>query len=57
MIINGKEIANKLLDKVKEKVEKMPIKPHLAVILVGNDAASKIYVRNKQIAAETVGIQ
>ena len=56
MIINGKDVANKLLDKVKDRVAKMSVKPHLAVILVGNDSASKIYVRNKQIAAEKVGI-
>lgn len=56
MIINGKEIANKLLDKVKENVAKMETKPHLAVVLVGKDPASKIYVNNKQKAAEKVGI-
>ena len=56
MILDGKAVSNKVLEKVKEKVSKMPKKPHLAVILVGDDSASRIYVRNKKKAAEFVGI-
>ena len=56
MILDGKKVAEKILNEVKSKVELLDIKPHLAVILVGDDEASKIYVRNKQIAAEKVGI-
>ena len=56
MILDGKKVAEKILNEVKNKVQAMSIKPHLAVILVGNDPASKIYVRNKQKAAEKVGI-
>ena len=56
MILDGKAVAEGILNKVKENVAKMDKKPHLAVILVGEDSASKIYVNNKQKAAEKVGI-
>ena len=56
MILDGKKVAEKVLDEVKNKVQAMSVKPHLAVILVGDDPASRIYVRNKQKAAEKVGI-
>ncbi len=57
MILDGKKAAEKVLDKVADKVKALPIKPHLAVILVGDDPASKIYVKNKQLAAQKVGIE
>ena len=56
MILDGKLISDKILNSVAEKVQLMDKKPHLAVILVGEDSASQIYVRNKQKAAEKVGI-
>ena len=56
MILDGKKVSLKILNKIKEKVSKMSIKPHLVVILVGNDPASKIYVNNKRKAANEVGI-
>ncbi len=57
MILDGKAVSLKILDSVKERVNKLDIKPHLVVILVGNNPASKIYVRNKKLAAEKVGIK
>ncbi len=57
IILDGKKVAEKILDDVKARVELMTVKPHLAVILVGEDPASKIYVRNKKLAAEKVGIK
>lgn len=57
MILDGKKISAKILERVKEKVSQLEIKPHLVVILVGDNPASKIYVRNKQKAALQVGIQ
>jgi len=57
MILDGKKVSEKILSDVKEKISKMNKKPHLVVILVGNDDASKIYVKNKQKAAEKVGIK
>ena len=59
-IINGKQIAEGLLNTIKDKIKaridagKRP--PCLAVILVGADPASAIYVRNKRLACEKVGI-
>lgn len=55
-IINGKEIAERIRQEIKEKTKTLPVKPKLAVILVGDDEASKIYVKNKQKAADSVGI-
>ena len=57
IILDGKQVSEKILNTVKSKVELMDKKPHLVVILVGEDPASKIYVRNKQRAAEKVGIK
>lgn len=57
MILDGKAVSLKILESVKERVNKLDIKPHLVVILVGNNSASKIYVRNKKLAAEKVGIK
>ena len=56
MILDGKKISAKIREQVKEKVAKLDKKPHLAVILVGENPASKIYVKNKQKAAQEVGI-
>jgi len=57
-IINGKEISQKVKDRVKEEVTAITDarKPQLAVILVGDNQASKVYVRNKARACEYTGI-
>ena len=59
-IINGKMVAEQLLEKLKKQVEQNVANglrpPALAVVLVGNDPASSIYVRNKRLACEKVGI-
>lgn len=57
-IINGKEIAASFRQALAQKIADFPSEdmPVLAVILVGDDDASKIYVRNKQKAAAEVGI-
>ena len=57
MILDGKALSIKVLEKVKERVKNLAQTPHLVVILVGDNPASKIYVRNKKIAAENVGIK
>ena len=54
-IINGKEISASIRAEIKAETEKLGIKPGLAVILVGNDPASQVYVRNKNKACEEVG--
>lgn len=58
-IIDGKKVANQLAEQLKIKVAELKqdgITPGLAVILVGDDPASQIYVRNKQKRAENLGI-
>ena len=58
-IIDGKELAKKIRANLKKEVEELKLKgiePKLAVILVGNDKASQIYVRNKNRACEELGI-
>lgn len=58
-ILDGKSIADNLLHQLKYRVDAMRSagkrKPGLAVILVGDDPASSIYVRNKRRACETTG--
>ena len=54
-IIDGKEIAKNLRLKISEEVKKLDRPPGLAVILVGEDPASAVYVRNKERACKDVG--
>ncbi len=56
-IINGKEIAFQIREKLKNEIQTRAITPKLAVILAGHDPASEIYVKNKQKAAAEVGIE
>src|SRR5574344_2122892 len=56
-IIDGKKVANFYLEKIKEEVSSLEKKPHLAVILVGNDVASDIYVKAKQKKALELGMK
>ncbi|HYG31429.1 MAG TPA: tetrahydrofolate dehydrogenase/cyclohydrolase catalytic domain-containing protein, partial [Methylophilaceae bacterium] len=60
-IIDGKAIAEALLNEVKSKIasrtDQGKRSPTLAVILIGEDPASHIYVRNKRLACEKVGIR
>jgi methylenetetrahydrofolate dehydrogenase (NADP+)/methenyltetrahydrofolate cyclohydrolase len=60
-ILDGKRIAEELLDSLKGRVDARlaagKSRPGLAVVLVGNDPASGVYVRNKRRAAEKVGIR
>ena len=54
-IIDGKLISSQIRDEIAENVKKLKRKPGLAVIIVGEDPASQIYVRNKEKACEQVG--
>ncbi|HEY4560088.1 MAG TPA: bifunctional methylenetetrahydrofolate dehydrogenase/methenyltetrahydrofolate cyclohydrolase FolD [Lysobacter sp.] len=60
-ILDGKRIAESLLDELKSRVDARLAAgrqaPGLAVILVGDDPASAVYVRNKRRAAQKVGIR
>jgi methylenetetrahydrofolate dehydrogenase (NADP+)/methenyltetrahydrofolate cyclohydrolase len=58
-IISGNEVSQQLKDEMKEEVVKLKaqgLQPSLAVILVGEDPASKVYVLNKKKACEYIGI-
>lgn len=54
-IIDGKEIARNLRSKIAEEVSSLDRPPGLAVILVGEDPASAVYVRNKELACKQAG--
>ena len=56
-IIDGKALATAMRAQLKEKIEQSDIKPGLAVVLVGEDPASQIYVRNKIKACEEIGVK
>jgi len=59
--IDGKKIANNLLEEIKQEIQDRVSKggkqPCLAVILIGNNPASHVYVKNKKLACEKVGIK
>jgi len=60
LILNGYEIAEKRREQLKEKIEELKnlrIIPKLAVIQVGSNDASNIYIRNKKNTCEKVGIE
>ena len=60
VIIEGKELAKKIRENLRiecEELNKRGIKSKLAVIMVGDDSASKVYVRNKSKACEDVGVE
>lgn len=60
MIIDGKKLAQEIRNNLKSEVEdlrKSGIVPKLAVIMVGNNKASEVYVRNKSKACNEVGIE
>jgi len=54
-IIDGKKIAKDLRGKIAEEVKTLDRPPGLAVILVGEDPASRVYVRNKELACIEAG--
>lgn len=60
-ILDGKEVASKVRLELKEEVERIKkeknIIPKLAVIMVGNNPSSQIYIRNKSKACEEIGIE
>ena len=60
IIIDGKELAKNIREGLKAEVKELKnadINPKLAVIMVGDDKASKVYVKNKSNACEDVGIE
>ena len=58
-IIDGKELAKKIRTNLKiecDELKKRGINPKLAVIMVGDNQASKVYIRNKSKACDEIGI-
>lgn len=56
-LIDGKALSAKIRAELKEKVENSEKKPCLCVILVGDNPASQVYVRNKKNACAEIGIK
>ncbi len=56
-IIDGKALAQEMRAELKQKIEQSVRKPGLAVVIVGEDPASRIYVRNKIKACQELGIR
>ena len=59
-LLDGKALGSKIEDSLVGRVSKLKskgVEPHLAVVLAGDDAASHVYVRNKQRACERCGIK
>ena len=60
IILSGKALSQRLLEEQRQeagRLKALGIQPGLAVVLVGDDPASEIYVRNKGLACESIGIQ
>lgn len=57
MIIDGKKLAENVRQSLKKIIDEEKIVPVLAVISVGKDKASQIYVRNKEKAAAEIGVK
>ena len=55
VIFDGKTLSDNIIESIKEKTQALSKKPKLAVVLVGDNPASQIYVKNKQKQAEYVG--
>lgn len=56
-LLKGKKIADKILQQLKKQISKKRVRPGLAVILVGQNPASRIYVKLKKIACQSTGIR
>ncbi len=56
MIVLGKPLAETILLDLKERIESHNLKPHLVIILAGENLASRTYIKYKKIAAERIGL-
>ena len=57
IVMDGVALRNRILDELHGKIERAGAHPKLVAILVGDDAASAVYVRNKEKYATVAGIQ
>ena len=59
-ILDGKKLSNEIIEELKVRCDELKekgIKPKFAVIMVGNDKESQIYVKNKRKACKRIGIE
>jgi len=57
MLIDGKKIAAQIESRLAKEIRTRKVQPRLAVVMLGDDPASAVYVRKKQEAAERIGIK
>ena len=57
ILINGREVAKNWKDEIAKQVSELTVQPHLAVVLVGDNPASQVYVHNKEKACAQIGIR
>jgi methylenetetrahydrofolate dehydrogenase (NADP+)/methenyltetrahydrofolate cyclohydrolase len=57
LLLKAKPVAENLYSQIKSEIANGAIKPHLAVVLVGDDPASQVYVSHKQKACENLGFK
>ncbi len=55
-ILDGKKLSNKILNSLKKEIKNKQLRLKLAIVLVGRDLVSEIFIRQKQKACEKVGI-
>lgn len=55
--LKGKPVAESIYNQIKNQLKHLSTKPHLAVVLVGDDPASQVYVSHKQKACEALGFK
>ena len=48
IILDGRETAKKITEKLRLEVEKLDVKPTLAVIIIGHNTSSIVYVKNQE---------
>ena len=56
ILLDGKSLSEKIITSLKDDIVNLKIKPGLTVILVGEDKASEIYVKNKERVSKKIGI-
>ena len=56
-ILDGKKISTKILDELIGKISSLSVKPHLVVVLVGEDSSSQLYVGMKEKMAVKLGMK
>ncbi|MCD6550553.1 bifunctional 5,10-methylenetetrahydrofolate dehydrogenase/5,10-methenyltetrahydrofolate cyclohydrolase [bacterium] len=56
-VFDGKKEAEKILGSLKKRIKQEGVSPSLAVLIVGRNPESLVYIRNKEIAAKKIGIK